>query len=124
MAGRARAQKIDKRDKSWMKFVNCDICGWEICVNNYPDRKSRIPKFMGVVLCGACRNRRTPLEKNRNTTYDFIKLYRFIQVFEARGCLRPKPRKKKGGFKPCGECVPCKAGEVLKGCRANLPPLP
>lgn len=128
MAARRRGTRRPLRysppvDKSWHKKVNCGICGWEFTVNNHADRKSRIPKFMGVVICPGCTQRRTPLEKARNTTFDYIKLYRFIEPLAARGCLRPR-KKKKGGIKVCGKCIPCQAGEVLKGCRANLPPLP
>lgn len=41
-------------DTSWHKKVMCEYCGFQMVVNNYPDRKSRTPKFFGLPICVQC----------------------------------------------------------------------
>ena len=58
MAGRARAQMAKNNpqleDQSWKRYKNCEYCGRSIMVNNYDDKKSRTPKFLGLVICPWC----------------------------------------------------------------------
>lgn len=59
MAGRARAAMAAKNnpqlaDRSWMVYKQCGYCDRRICVNNYDDRKSRTPMFMGFIVCPYC----------------------------------------------------------------------
>lgn len=41
-----------------MRWIRCPFCGERICVNNYADRKVRLPKLrlkkLDVVMCGWC----------------------------------------------------------------------
>lgn len=59
MAGRARAAQAAKNnpqleDQSWKKYANCDYCSRRIMVNNYDDKKSRTPRFLGLIICPWC----------------------------------------------------------------------
>lgn len=61
MAGRARAQAAKNNnqleDHSWKKYKDCGYCGRTIMVNNYDDKKSRTPMFLGLVICPWCEPR-------------------------------------------------------------------
>lgn len=63
MAGRARAaaakNNAQLEDHSWKRYANCDYCGRQIMVNNYDDKKSRTPRFLGLVICAWCDPRHT-----------------------------------------------------------------
>lgn len=59
MAGRARAALAAKNnpqldDVSWKVYKTCGYCSRDIMVNNYPDRKTRTPMFLGLVICPWC----------------------------------------------------------------------
>lgn len=56
MAGRARAalNNLQLEDHSWKKYADCEYCDRTIMVNNYDDRKSRTPRFLGLVICPWC----------------------------------------------------------------------
>jgi len=59
MAGRARSALAAKNnpqleDHSWKKYKDCEYCGRTIMVNNYDDKKSRTPMFLGLVICPWC----------------------------------------------------------------------
>ena len=41
-------------DQSWHIKVMCEYCGFQMVVNNYPDKKSRTPKFFGLPICPMC----------------------------------------------------------------------
>lgn len=62
MAGRARAALAAKNnaqleDHTWKRYADCEYCGRTIMVNNYDDRKSRTPRFLGLVICPWCEPR-------------------------------------------------------------------
>jgi hypothetical protein len=61
IARRKREAKQEKaidawtaQDRSWMRFTRCWFCGMKYCLNNYADRKVRIPKVEGVPMCPSC----------------------------------------------------------------------
>jgi hypothetical protein len=61
IARRKREAKQEKaidawtaQDRSWMRFTRCWFCGMKYCLNNYADRKIRIPKVEGVPMCPSC----------------------------------------------------------------------
>lgn len=59
MSGRSRAELAAKNnpqlaDRSWQVWKTCEYCGRSICINNYDDRKSRTPRFLGMVICVWC----------------------------------------------------------------------
>lgn len=46
--------RVGEIDQSWHIYKDCDYCRRSICVNNYADRKTRTPKFLGLVCCPWC----------------------------------------------------------------------
>lgn len=43
--------------RPWLKWVRCEFCSNAICVNNYPDRRTRITKYKGHIICPWCADR-------------------------------------------------------------------
>lgn len=58
-----QAWSPDHNDRSWQKFTRCELCGSRMCVNNYPDRRIRVPRVHGVVVCPWC------IRKDRDTEF-------------------------------------------------------
>ena len=77
-----------------MIHKNCDICGRDIVVNNWPDRKSRTPKFKSFVICPWC-DPRHPEDRYLKEGYrilhpERLRVIRFAQVTRAmslHGCI-------------------------------------
>lgn len=59
---RLRATRSNStQDRSWMKYIRCEICGESFCCNNYPDRKPRAFKWLGKICCAYCRFKVKPV---------------------------------------------------------------
>lgn len=44
----------DYPDQDAMIHKRCQICGLDIVINNWPDKKSRTPKYKGFIVCPDC----------------------------------------------------------------------
>lgn len=56
MAGRARAHTHSNEiDRTWMKYIDCELCGKRFCCNNYEDRKPRVKRYLGHICCAFCQ---------------------------------------------------------------------
>lgn len=91
----------------------CDICGLSIIVNNWPDRKSRTPKFKDFVVCPDC-DPRHPDDRFLKQGYRILhprrlRAIHFAQISRAMG-KRPCMRGEELG---CGTCPACAAGKLF-----------
>lgn len=79
-----------------MIHKNCQICGRDMVVNNWPDRKSRTAIFKGFIVCPWC-DPRHPEDFYKKTGYRILhpgrlRVIRYAQVTRAlakHGCIRP-----------------------------------
>jgi hypothetical protein len=98
-----------------LKHKNCDICGLDIVVNNWPDRKSRTPKFKDFVVCTECDPRyiddrllgiQLPVKVNRRRMR-ILNLARVVRALAKHGCLLHGDDWEKPGCK-CAGCAAIK----------------
>lgn len=85
----------------------CDICGLPICVNNYPDGKSRTPRFKKFIVCPGC-DPRHPDDKfmkqgARILHPTRLRVIHFAMIARALAA-RPCSKNREYGCK-CPECV-------------------
>jgi hypothetical protein len=70
MAGRARSAQrrqanLDEfQDRSWMKYIECELCHKKFCCNNNVDRKPRAKRYLGKICCSYCWWHAVPVIKN------------------------------------------------------------
>lgn len=74
----------------------CEICGIDMVVNNWDDKKSRTPKFLGFVVCVDCDPRAVDehyLKEGYKIMFPRrLRVIRLAQVTRAlarHGCLKP-----------------------------------
>jgi hypothetical protein len=48
-------------DRSWQKWITCQLCGGSYCCNNYSDRKSRSYTMFGYRCCPTCKFKVEPV---------------------------------------------------------------
>ena len=94
---RDRGKILDYLKNNPHIYKVCDICAEPFCVNNWPDGKSRTPKFKGFVICGGCDPRpiddRFLKEGYRIVWQNRLRVIRLAQVTRALaryGCLKSK----------------------------------
>lgn len=115
---RPKRGHIHAIDKSWMKYRNCGWCGKPMCVNNYEDRRTRLKKYKGRLICPWCE---------RFVKMSMIQeLIKIGEDLERVGCLKElaktgKPAIGKKGqlvreglaFKSSCDCAACRANRLL-----------
>jgi hypothetical protein len=101
---------------------NCDICRRAMTVNNWPDGKSRTPKFLGFIVCVDCDPRHSEDHYLKNDQGRIIhrgrlRVIRMAQVTRALaryGCLGRDAEWEKPGCK-CAGCTAFKLMTPVKG---------
>lgn len=92
-----------------MVWKQCEVCGSEICVNNWPDKKNRTPKYKGLIVCPEC-DPRHPEDRYMKEGYRvlhrrrarIIALARIAQAASQKPCV-------KGDFGTNCRCFSCTA---------------
>lgn len=98
-------------------YKQCDICGLAIAVNNWPDGKSRTPRFKKLIVCVDCDPRnifdRYLKEGYRIMFPDRLRIIKLAQVTRAlsnHGCLK----KGDDGLTKSGcKCAGCTAEKLM-----------
>lgn len=105
--GKPKRAGLHSIDQSWLKYRNCDICGRPFCVNNYADRRVRVPRYRGRIICSFCRY---------GIGKRLVQLEQIVEQAADLGCLKRFIRKKLGLKKgaSCGKCICCKAAELVE----------
>jgi len=101
-------------------FKQCDVCGDSICVNNWPDKKSRTPKFKGLVVCVTCDPRpadqRYMKEGYRILHPDRVRIIKMALITKwaaSQKCQKYPDELGIGTFVPNCKCVTCVAGQLF-----------
>lgn len=96
-------------DTGWQKFKLCYFCGRSFCVNNYPDRKPRTPKFQKQPICPWCDCRSSTGKVKNIPKYKTLmsRIVADIVVTDRKTCLIDE-----GVGGDC-TCMLCKLGRVL-----------
>ena len=93
---RYKADMVAQVSNSENLYRRCDICLEPFCVNNWPDRKPRTPKFKDFIVCHLCDPRpiddRFMKQGYRIVWPARLRVIRYAQITRAlarRGCIVP-----------------------------------
>lgn len=103
-------------DNSWQRFTFCRICNRRMCVNNYADRKVRLPKVRGVIVCSTCKFGRSAAGKGDGA--DFVTAMFKLTEHMAHQLCKRIPVDQIGNpdvdlLWQCGKCPSCAARKVM-----------